>query len=68
MVDSVTPKQDWQMVMLMRNEWESLEATKTDVKVVCRVKVNMTWPTNNMVSSHYFSKKNKASTLQEHER
>ena len=37
-------------------------------KVACRIKANMNWTTKNLISSHYFSKTFKTSTLQEHKR
>ena len=37
-------------------------------KVACGIIANITWTTKNFISSHYFSKKFKTSTLQEHKR
>ena len=38
------------------------------LKVACRVKAYTTWTTMSIISSHYFSKKLKTSTLQEHKK
>ena len=38
------------------------------LKVACRVKAYTTWTTKSIISSHYFSKKLKTSTLQEHKK
>ena len=38
------------------------------LNLACRIKADMNWTTKNIISSHYFSKKIKTSTRQEHER